>query len=163
MINENEYQKIELFHFLRLNFFVQMAMPFALAVLFLTGILRKNLLSGDDVSQYYLHTGVVLITLFLVPAALKGFAFFLKKESAHLPQKTVLKRLRLLHIIRLEMLIFPMILGVVAYFLTGKNVGGICAIISLVIAVAFCYPSLKMLTNELSDDEEQAGEAGEAE
>lgn len=159
MINEKEYQILQLFQLLRLNFFVQMAMPFALAVLFLTGILKQNLLVGDDVSQYYLHTGMVLITLLLVPTALKGFAVLKKKFVDNLPPQEALKRLRTLHIVRLEMLIFPMILGAVAYFLTGKNVGGICAIISLVIAVAFCYPSLKMLTNELSDDEQQEAAA----
>lgn len=158
MINENEYQIVQLFQFLRLNFFVQIAMPFALAVLFLTGVLKQNLLANDDVSQYYLHTGVVLITLFLVPAALKGFAYFKKKKHDHLSSQEVVKRLRTLHIVRLEMLIFPMILGVVTYFLTGQNVGGICAVISLIIAVAFCYPSLGMLTNELNEDEQQQGD-----
>lgn len=156
MINEKEYQTLQLFQLLRLNFFIQMAMPFTLAVLFLTGILKKNLLVGDDVSQYYLHTGMVLITLLLVPAALKGFAVVKRKYVDNLPSNEALKRLRTLHIVRLEMLIFPMILGAVAYFLTGKNVGGICAVISFVVAVAFCYPSLKMLTNELSDDEQEA-------
>jgi len=156
MINENEYQLLQLFHFLRLNFFVQIAMPFVLAVLFLTGVLKQNLLASDDVSQYYLHSIMVLVTLLLVPTALKGFAVLRKKYVVDLGPKEALKRLRILHIIRLEMLIFPMILGVVTYYLTGKNVGGICALIALVIAVAFCYPSLGMLTNELSEDESQS-------
>ena len=124
------------------------ALPLVYAHLHETGVLSQGALAGDARMEYIFQTIGILMTIVLIPFALRIFNLNLVKRIQELPLQQALKSYRLWADVRLALLLVPALINLQFYYLTLNNTGLICAAMSL-IASLFCVPSESRIKNEL--------------
>jgi hypothetical protein len=129
-------------------FILVWALPLVYALLHEAGVLSQGALAGDARMEYIFQTIGILMTIVLIPFALRIFNLNLVKRIQELPLQQALKSYRIWADVRLALLIVPALINLQFYYLTLNNTGLFCAAMSL-IASLFCVPSESRIKNEL--------------
>ena len=129
-------------------FILVWALPLVYALLHETGVLSQGALAGDARMKYIFQTIGILMTIVLIPFALRIFNLNLVKRIQELPLRQALKSYRIWADVRLALLVVPALINLQFYYLTLNNTGLFCAAMSLV-ASLFCVPSESRIKNEL--------------
>ena len=129
-------------------FILVWALPLVYALLHELGILSQGALAGDAKMEYIFQTIGILMTIVLIPFALRIFNLNLVKRIQELPLQQALKSYRIWSDVRLALLVVPALINLQFYYLTLNNTGLFCAAMSL-IASLFCVPSENRIKNEL--------------
>ena len=129
-------------------FILVWALPLVYALLHEAGVLSQGALAGDAQMEYIFQTIGILMTIVLIPFALRIFNLNLVKRIQELPLQQALKSYRIWADVRLALLLVPALINLQFYYLTLNNTGLFCAAMSL-IASLFCVPSESRIKNEL--------------
>ena len=129
-------------------FILVWALPLVYALLHETGVLSQGALAGDARMEYIFQTIGILMTIVLIPFALRIFNLNLVKRIQELPLQQALKSYRIWADVSLALLVVPALINLQFYYLTFNNTGLFCAAMSL-IASLFCVPSESRIKNEL--------------
>ena len=129
-------------------FILVWALPLVYALLHETGVLSQGALASDAQMEYIFQTIGILMTIVLIPFALRIFNLNLVKRIQELPLQQALKSYRIWADVRLALLVVPALINLQFYYLTLNNTGLFCAAMSL-IASLFCVPSESRIKNEL--------------
>lgn len=121
---------------------------FALVISFEAELLPYGQLADDQRMDYIVGTLIVLLTIALIPLSLNLFRIALVKRIRQYALAEALKAYRTWSRVRLGLLALVAFGGIVAYYLTMNNVGGLCALMALT-ASFFCWPGEKRLMQEL--------------
>lgn len=122
--------------------------PLLLVVLYETGLYQEGLLAGNAQMEYILQSVSILLTIGLIPFALRMFNLNLVKRIKELPLQQALKSYQTWSLLRLALLFIPAILALSFYYLTMNTTNLFCACMAL-IATLFCVPSESRIKNEL--------------
>lgn len=122
--------------------------PLLIVVLYETGLYQEGLLAGNAQMEYILQSVSILLTIGLIPFALRMFNMNLVKRIKDLPLQQALKSYQIWSILRLALLFVPAILALSFYYLTMNTTNLFCACMAL-IATLFCVPSESRIKNEL--------------
>ena len=122
--------------------------PLLLVVLYETGLYQEGLLAGNAQMEYILQSVSILLTIGLIPFALRMFNLNLVKRIKELPLQQALKSYQTWSLLRLALLFVPAILALSFYYLTMNTTNLFCACMAL-IATLFCGPSESRIKNEL--------------
>ena len=129
-------------------FILVWALPLVYALLHETGVLSQGALAGDARMEYIFQTIGILMTIVLIPFALRIFNLRLVKRIQELPLQQALKSYRIWADVRLALLVVPALINLQFYYLTLNNTGLFCTAMAL-IASLFCVPSESRIKNEL--------------
>ena len=122
--------------------------PLLLVALYETGLYQEGLLAGNAQMEYILQSVSILLTIGLIPFALRMFNLNLVKRIKELPLQQALKSYQTWSMLRLALLFVPAILALSFYYLTMNTTNLFCACMAL-IATLFCVPSENRIKNEL--------------
>ena len=122
--------------------------PLLLVVLYETGLYQEGLLAGNAQMEYILQSVSILLTIGLIPFALRMFNLNLVKRIKELPLQQALKSYQTWSLLRLALLLVPAIMALSFYYLTMNTTNLFCACMAL-IATLFCVPSENRIKNEL--------------
>ena len=122
--------------------------PLLLVVLYETGLYQEGLLAGNAQMEYILQSVSILLTIGLIPFALRMFNLNLVKRIKELPLQQALKSYQTWSLLRLVLLFVPAIMALSFYYLTMNTTNLFCACMAL-IATLFCVPSENRIKNEL--------------
>ena len=122
--------------------------PLLIVVLYETGLYQEGLLAGNAQMEYILQSVSILLTIGLIPFALRMFNMNLVKRINELPLQQALKSYQAWSLLRLALLFVPSILALSFYYLTMNTTNLFCACMAL-IATMFCVPSESRIKNEL--------------
>ena len=122
--------------------------PLLLVVLYETGLYQEGLLAGNAQMEYILQSVSILLTIGLIPFALRMFNLNLVKRIKELPLQQALKSYQTWSLMRLALLFAPAIMALSFYYLTMNTTNLFCACMAL-IATLFCVPSENRIKNEL--------------
>ena len=122
--------------------------PILLAVLYETGIFQKGIQKGKAQMEYIFQCVSILLTICLIPFALRIFNLNLVKRIKELPLQQALKSYQIWSDVRLSLLFVPAILSMSFYYITLNTTHLFCACMAL-IATLFCIPSESRIKNEL--------------
>ena len=122
--------------------------PLLLVVLYETGLYQEGLLAGNAQMEYILQSVSILLTIGLIPFALRMFNLNLVKRIKELPLQQALKSYQTWSLLRLALLFVPAIMALSFYYLTMNTTNLFCACMAL-IATLFCVPSGSRIKNEL--------------
>ena len=122
--------------------------PLLLVVLYETGLYQEGMIAGNAQMEYILQSVSILLTIGLIPFALRMFNLNLVKRIKELPLQQALKSYQIWSILRLALLFVPAILALSFYYLTMNTTNLFCACMAL-IATLFCVPSENRIKNEL--------------
>ena len=111
-------------------------------------MLEEGIYAGDAQMEYIFQSVCILLTICLIPLALRLFNLNLVKRIKELPLQEALKSYRIWGDVRLSLLFAPVMLGLTFYYLTLNTTGLFCACMAL-IASLFCVPSENRIINEL--------------
>lgn len=125
------------------------ALSLGLLVLYEAGVLEEGALAHDGRICYVLQTASVILTLCLIPVALKMFSQALDKRVRLLPRPEALYSYLRWSEVRLAMLTIVVLVGLSVYYSTLSSIGGLCALVGL-LATLFCLPGETKLRNELN-------------
>lgn len=124
------------------------ACPIFYAILFETGVLEEGTYAGDAQVEYIFQSTGILLTIGLIPFALRIFNLNLVKRIKELPLQDALKSYSRWGDVRLCLLFVPAMLNLTFYYLTLNTTGLFCTCMAL-IASLFCVPSESRIKNEL--------------
>lgn len=130
---------------LRVVFFICLAVEICIATLFESHVILEGGLCGDDNAEFLIMTFMQLLTVCIIPLALRLFKFEGIKRFISQRQERGLQTMAL---VRMMMLMIPMIANTICYYLFVKPGFGYLAII-LAIALVFIYPSERRCESEL--------------
>ena len=131
-------------------FIVVWAAPILHAALYEGGAdtFQKGIYQGNVQMEYIFQSVSILLTIGLIPFALRMFNLNLVKRIKELPLEQALKSYQKWSDVRLCLLFVPAILGVSFYYLTMNTTNLFCACMAL-IATLFCIPSESRIKDEL--------------
>ena len=122
--------------------------PLLLVVLYETGLYQEGMIAGNAQMEYILQSVSILLTIGLIPFALRMFNLNLVKRIKELPLQQALKSYQTWSLLRLALLFVPAIMALSFYYLTMNITNLFCACMAL-IATLFCVPSESRIKNEL--------------
>ena len=122
--------------------------PLLLVVLYETGLYQEGMIAGNAQMEYILQSVSILLTIGLIPFALRMFNLNLVKRIKELPLQQALKSYQAWSLLRLALLFVPAIMALSFYYLTMNTTNLFCACMAL-IATLFCVPSESRIKNEL--------------
>ena len=133
-----------------MSFVMGIALTLAMAVAGEMNWLAVGKWQGDKGMEFVFLTVMELATICLIPLALRLFKFKkIKQQLVELGEPAHIKW----GLVRLDMLIFPMFLNTLFYYLFANNSFGIMAVI-FAICLVFVYPSKKRCEAEFGELEE---------
>ena len=135
------------------GFILVWALPISYALLHEMGVMPQGTLADDAQMEYIFQTMGILMTIVLIPFALRIFNLNLVKRIKELPLQQALKSYRIWSDVRLALLLVPALINLQFYYLTLDNTGLFCACMAL-IASLFCVPSESRIKNELDLQED---------
>jgi hypothetical protein len=134
---------------LRFNFITSIFSAIIAIAAFETGYLTKGVLALNLSEQdiYYVEVCTIMITIAIVPFALKGFSRAMKKVAG-LDNIAVLKVYGKKSIQRMFMLFIALVINIFVYYGLKYDGAMYCAIVSLG-ALIYSYPTEKVLNEYL--------------
>ena len=135
---------------LKTIFYLELVTALLIVVLYESDVLPAGCFTQHSTSEFVLLTVMELLTVILIPLALRLFKF--KKIAADLSER---KQAALVWwgTIRIEMLALPLLANTLLYYLYMSTTFGYMAII-LLICMVFIYPSKDKCYFETRDQEE---------
>lgn len=130
---------------LLLEFWLPIAIGILIIVLFENEILLPGKYGDDKVLEYYVAIAMELITICLIPVALRLFKF--GKVKASLKENSI-DGLKKWGALRLAMLVIPMLLNAILYYAFMNVAFGYMGIIGL-LCMVFVYPSKVRCSSEV--------------
>lgn len=127
--------------------------PVWFIALYETGLFSKGVHAGDAQMEYIYQTVGILLTIGLIPFALRIFNLNLVKRIREYPLQRALASYKLWSDVRLCLLAVPAILNLSFYYMTLNTTGLFCGAMAM-LASFFCVPSEKRIKNELDLPEE---------
>ena len=113
---------------------------------------------GGSKLAYYLNVACVVVTLSFVVLSLKLFTLNTHKSLKRMNHDEALSSYHLWSVIRIGMLMFAALFGIVLYFLLLDTIGILCACIDMVVTM-MCVPSeekintyIEQLDNNVTTD-----------
>lgn len=137
----------------KLAFILTWVLPLLCVVLGEAEVIENGQYQGNAQMEYILQSIGILLTIGLIPFALRIFSLNLVKRIQELPLTEALKSYQRWGEVRLFLIAVPALLNVQFYYLTLNTTGLFCAVMAL-IASLFCVPSENRLKNELNLPEE---------
>ncbi|MBR5477153.1 MAG: hypothetical protein IKV19_01765 [Bacteroidaceae bacterium] len=138
---------------LKFNFATSIFATIIAIAAFETGYLTKGALAmnltADD--MYYIEVSTIMLTIAIIPFALKGFSRAMKKGSS-LENSAFLKLYGKWSLIRIFMLFVALVINIFAYYGLEYNGAMYCAIISFG-ALIYSYPTGKVLDEYQNSNE----------
>ena len=151
---------------LNVEYAVFLVLSIGLYVLGECGVLPEGGLVGRSAAVYALQCGTALLTIVLIPLALKSFHVALQRMGTQ-PDAAQRRRSYVRWSeIRLALFFVIIVVALTAYYATVSNLGFYCAVMAL-IASLFCIPSPKGIRAELemidalAEEQEEEPEAEE--
>ncbi len=141
---------------LKIIFILFWTTPIWFIALYESGICTKGIHMGDVQMEYILQSVSILLTIGLIPFALRMFSLNLVKRIKELPLQEALVSYKRWSDIRLSLLFVPAVLGFSFYYLTMNTTGLFCGAMAM-LASLFCIPSENRIKNELDLPEEING------
>ena len=137
---------------LRFNFITSIFSAIIAIAAFETGYLTKGVLALNLSEQdiYYVEVSAIMITIALIPLALKGFSRAMKK-AAGLDNITILKIYSKKSIQRMFLLFISLVVNIFVYYGIEYDSAMYCAIVSLG-ALIYSYPTEKVLNEYLDSN-----------
>lgn len=132
------------------------SIPIWFIALYETGICSEGIHAGNAQMEYLFQSVGILLTIGLIPFALRIFNLNLVKRIKEYPLERALASYKLWSDVRLFLLAIPAILNFSFYYMTLNTTGLFCAAMAL-IASLFCVPSESRIKNELDLPEEING------
>lgn len=130
---------------LRIHVWGQILFCLLLILLFETGEATPGTMADDKMLNYYVAIPMELITICLIPVALRLMRFrYVKDQIAKKP----LEAARTWSIVRIDLICFPMLLNCVFYYLFMNVAFGYMGIIGL-LCIPMIYPSRRRLLQEM--------------
>ena len=125
------------------------AVALTTVVLFETGVLEFGFYAASsEQAEFLLTTMMELLTLAVIPLALKMFKFGRVKKDLLSRKADALRKWGML---RLLMLLVPLVVNTLLYYMYANTTFGYMAII-LVIVLPFVYPSMNRCLAETSEE-----------
>lgn len=138
---------------LKFNFATSIFATIIAIAAFETGYLTKGALAmnltADD--MYYIEVSTIMLTIAIIPFALKGFSRAMKKGNS-LENSAFLKLYGKWSLIRIFMLFVALVINIFAYYGLEYNGAMYCAIISFG-ALIYSYPTGKVLDEYQNSNE----------
>ena len=138
---------------LKCMYVVFWTIPVWFVALYETGVLTKGIHAGNAQMEYILQSVGILLTIGLIPFALRIFNLNLVKRIKEYPLERALASYKLWSDVRLFLLAVPAILNFSFYYLTLNTTGLFCGAMAI-LASLFCVPSESRIKNELDLPEE---------
>lgn len=135
---------------LKTIFYLELVTALLIVVLYESDVLPAGCFTQHSTSEFVLLTVMELLTVILIPLALRLFKF--KKIAADLSERKQAALVRW-GTIRIEMLALPLLANTLLYYLYMSTTFGYMAII-LLICMVFIYPSKDKCYFETRDQEE---------
>lgn len=135
---------------LKTIFYLELVTALLIVVLYESDVLPAGCFTQHSTSEFVLLTVMELLTVILIPLALRLFKF--KKIAADLSERKQAALVRW-GTIRIEMLAMPLLANTLLYYLYMSTTFGYMAII-LLICMVFIYPSKDKCYFETRDQEE---------
>ncbi len=132
-------------HRLQITFWGGIAVVAVILLLGEIDVIPNGILASDKQFEFVVMTIMELCTIVAIPVALKLFKF--KRISSKLSSTDSLATLNRWGLVRLVLLIVPMVVNLLCYYLFMKVGFGYLAII-LFLSLFFVYPSLSRCYNE---------------
>lgn len=132
----------------RIAFFLFWTTPVWFVVFYETGMFTKGLYAGNAQMDYILQNVGIMLTIGLIPFALRRFNLNLEKRIKEIPLERALVSYKLWNEIRLSLLFVPAVFNFSFYYLTLNTTGLFCGAMAM-IASLFCIPSESRIKNEL--------------
>ena len=124
------------------------AVAIAITAVYEANVLAAGDKAGDDVLEYYCTTMMELLTIILIPLALRLFKLDkVRNKLIKGGEETLLKMASL----RMALIALPMIANTTLYYLFMSTTFGYMSIICL-ICMAFIYPSENRCKSEIADE-----------
>lgn len=133
---------------LRIVYFVFWSSPLWFVIFYETGIFTKGIHAGNVQMEYILQSVGILLTIGLIPFALRIFSLNLVKRIKEYPLERALASYRLWSDVRICLLWVPAIFNFSFYFVTLNTSGLFCGAIAM-IASLFCFPTENRIKDEL--------------
>lgn len=121
-----------------------------MVVAYETGLFVPGALIGDKVCEFAFVTGFELLTVCIVPLALRLFRFGYVARSIRQHGEKSMSRWA---VVRLSMLGLPLVFNTLLYYLYLNTAFGYMAII-LLLSMAFVYPSESRIESEMMSNDE---------
>ena len=137
---------------LRFNFITSIFSAIIAMAAFETGFLTKGILALNLSEQdiYYVEVSAIMVTIALVPLALKGFSRAMNK-AAGLDNNAILKLYGKKSIQRMFLLFISLVINIFVYYGVQYDGALYCAIVSLG-ALIYSYPTEKVLNEYLDSN-----------
>ncbi len=130
---------------LLIEFWLPIAICLAIVVLFENDVLLPGEFAVDKMMEYYVAIAMELVTICLIPISLRLFKF--KKVKAAIKEKSF-DGLIYWGTYRMDMLVVPMMLNTLFYYLFMNVAFGYMGIIGL-LCMVFIYPSKTRCKSEV--------------
>lgn len=140
----------------KIFFLIYWTTPVWFVVLYESGVFTKGLYFGDIQMEYISQSVGILLTIGLIPLALRLFNLNLVKRIKELSLQRALTSYKTWNEIRLSLLFVPTVLNFSFYYLTLNTTGLFCGAMAM-IASLFCIPSKKRIMHELDLPEDIIG------
>lgn len=138
---------------LRIEYFALLAVSLLIVLLYECGVWEKGLLAQDPQTEYAAQTLGIILTMGLIPLAIKGFVTILKKRILPLPAQEALKPYLLWSEVRIALLWVVVIISLPVYY-GSSDIGLYCAIVGA-LASLYCFPTKTLIKRELEGDEDK--------
>lgn len=137
---------------LRFNYIVAFIATLAIIVAFEGGFLQKEalteLLSPDDI--YILEVTTVMVTMALIPLALKSFSRAMKK-AAEAGKMKLLKTFSNMSLVRISLLFVVIVVNAFIYYGIGYNGALYCGLFGYC-AFIYSYPTARTLDSYINNE-----------
>ena len=140
----------------RILFWVQAACMACMATLFESGMLAKGSITPAPTARYIIDVAGVMLTITLIPLALKGFSTLIKREIER-KNPHFIEFFHAKSTARLSILFAAIMMNIVLYYGTGNESALYCGILA-VGAFIYSYPTMATLNNcleHIKEDKEQ--------
>ena len=151
LINTNEKVMNATIRQLKTLFFAIILLNVVVVILFETGLLPSGSWAHLTQLEFVVLSAMELITLLIIPVALRLFKFQWVHKQLVMPDKRW-ENLRRFGVLRLTMLLVPMVVCTILYYMFMAVALGYLAII-LFLCLFFVYPSVDKCVAETTDDE----------
>ncbi len=137
---------------LRFNFITSIFSVIIAIAAFETGYLAKGVLASNlnEQDKYYVEVSTIMVTIAIVPLALKWFSRSMNKASG-LDNIAKLKLYSKKSIMRMFLLFIALIINIFVYYGVEYDGAMYCAIVSLG-ALIYSYPTEQVLNEYLDKD-----------
>ena len=141
---------------LKVEYIIFWSIPAWFVLFYESGICEKGIHAGNTQLEYILQSVGILLTIGLIPFALRIFNLNLVKRIKEYPLERALASYKLWSDVRLCLLAVPAILNFSFFYLTLNTTGLFCGVMAM-IASLFCVPSESRIKNELDLPDEING------